>query len=545
MSLLSSVSIINLLTSPSLVLLLTCTIIPIGLSCLRWLPLPGRFVSWFSATFIDPPLFGSHHQVPFLKTAHMPTRGQGLFIGYLLTTNIILSAVDYEIRTPNSWYATRASQIANFIANRTGALSAVNLSLLVLYAGRNNFLLWLTDWSHSTFLLLHRWIAAICAIQACLHSAMYLQSYVVVMDAFASESKKPYWSWGVVSTIAMVSLLPASMYYLRKRYYELFLVVHILLAFLALIGYYYHIYLRFHRQWGYELWAYIAFAIWAFDWMVRVLRMARNGVRTGRITVVDEDYVRLDVPGVSASGQAYLYFPTLTWRVWENHPFSVAGSLLTECPTPEGEQQMAVADAEKAPTQSTLAVDSDSGSESSPTPSGTKRPASKLGLTFFIRTHTGLTRHLRARKTVPVLVESSYGHSILHNQHAELDKSPNLVCIAGGVGITAILPALARHAGNRKLYWGLRNRGLLEAAHDMLDTNAMADVKQHVSVGERLDLQTILTQEIKSAGVSGEKVTVIVSGPAGMADEVRTTVTELTRMNKQADVTFMEESYSW
>ena len=472
----------------------------------------------------------------------MPTRGQGLFIGYLLLINVILSAVGYEVRSPNSWYATRENQIANFIANRTGALSAVNLSILVLFAGRNNFLLWLTNWSQSTFLLLHRWVGAICAIQACLHSAMYLQSYVEVLKEFKSESKLDYWSWGVVSTIAMVALLPASMWYLRKRFYELFLAAHILLAFFALIGYYYHIYLRFGRQWGYELWAYIAFAIWAFDRVVRILRMARNGVKTGRVTVVDEDYVRLDIPGVSATGQAYLYFPTLTWRVWENHPFSVAGSLFSES---AGAEQHAAAlnEIEKAPAHNIKAANSDSGSDTPRAVAADKKL--KLGLTFFIRTHTGLTQHLRFRSTIPVLIESSYGHSFLHDQHADLDKFPNLVCIAGGVGVTAILPILAKHSGNRTFYWGLRNRGLLEAARDILDSHALAGVQRHVAVGERLDLQSVLTDEVARAEKDGERLAVVVSGPPSMADEVRSTVSRLARDCKRAEVVFVEESYSW
>lgn len=475
----------------------------------------------------------------------MPTRGQGLFIGYLLAINIILSAAGYKVTSPNSWYETRENQIANYIANRTGALSAANLSLLVLFAGRNNFLLWLTNWSHSTFLLMHRWIAAICTIQACLHSAMYLQSYIEVLKDFGSVSKLDYWTWGVVSTITMVALLPASMYYLRKRFYELFLVFHILLAFFAIIGYYYHIYLRFGRQWGYELWAYIAFAIWAFDRVTRVLRLSRNGVKNARVTVVDQDYVRLDVPGVSATGQAYLYFPTLTWRVWENHPFSVAGSLLRDTASHHHQHHATANTNEKVPTQSKTAVGSDSDSNASIQHPCTECRSITLGLTFFVRTHTGLTQHLRTRKTVPVLVESSYGHSLLHDQHAELDTSPDLVCIAGGVGITAILPLLAKHAGMRKLYWGLRNRGLEEAVRDIFDSHGLVGVQRHVSVGQRLDVRSILEREIGSAEATGSKIAVVVSGPAGMADEVRTTVARLASRSKNAEVTLIEECYSW
>lgn len=77
--------------------------------------------------------------------------------------------------------------------------------------------------------------------------------------------------------------------------------------------------------------------------------MARNGINTGRVTVVGEDYVRLDISGVSATGQAYLYFPTLTWRVCVNHPFSAAGSLFSESSSLQ--QRAAVTmEVDKAPT---------------------------------------------------------------------------------------------------------------------------------------------------------------------------------------------------
>ena len=67
------------------------------------------------------------------------------------------------------------------------------------------------------------------------------------------------------------------------------------------------------------------------------------------------------------------------------------------------------------------------------------RPSS--GLTFLVRARGGITSLPAARTTVPVLVESSYGHS------EDLSDYSTLVCIAGCVGITAVIPHLHRHPG--------------------------------------------------------------------------------------------------
>ncbi|KAF7116140.1 hypothetical protein CNMCM5793_004160 [Aspergillus hiratsukae] len=177
----------------------------------------------------------------------------------------------------------------------------------VLYTGLNNLLLWLTHWSHSPFVLLYRWVAFICALEA------YLQIYV----ANNEHSTK---------TI----LIPSSTLPIRKRFYELFQAWHIILSFLALRGCYWHIYLRFAHQLGYETWIYTAFGIWAFKWVFRLLRLERHGVRKAPPTVLDDEYLDVEVPGVHAHGHVYLYLPTLTWRIWENHPFAAIASFRYE-----------------------------------------------------------------------------------------------------------------------------------------------------------------------------------------------------------------------
>lgn len=453
----------------------------------------------------------------------MPTRGQAFFIFYLIAINVILSAVGFKSMQPNSWYPSASGSdgvIVSYLSNRFGVLSFANIPLVLLYAGRNNVLLWLTNWSHGTFLLLHRWVAWIATLQAVLHCAMYLEQYVYT-DTHASESQLPYWVWGIVATLCMSILLPSSILPIREKFYEFFLAWHVLLSIFVLAGCYWHILERFDRQWGYENWIYVAIAIWGFERAMRLARLARNGVKTARVTVIDEDYVRVNVENVSGSGHAYLYFPTLTWRVWENHPFSVASVVLPPSDRPATLKHDL--DVEKLGS-STDGSDSDSLERRSQVPA-------KVGLTFLLRTKTGVTGQLRKHATLPVLVESAYG------PHEDLSEHSLLICIAGGVGITACVPYLRAHPGATRLFWGARSQGIVDAM-----APSLSGVEQESYVGKRMDISKVLRKELSDGATSA---VVLVSGPSEMADEARCVVCEIGRQKKGIKVKLVEEAFSW
>ena len=424
---------------------------------------------------------------------------------------------------PNSWYPTASGsdgEIVSYLTNRFGVLSFANIPLVFLYAGRNNILLWLTNWSHGTFLLLHRWVAWIAALQAILHSAIYLEIYVHD-GTHASESKLPYWVWGVVATLCLSLLLPSSILPIRNSVYEFFLAWHVLLSIFVLVGCYWHILERFQRQWGYENWIYTAIAIWGFERAMRLARLARNGVKTARVTVIDEDYVRVNIENVSGSGHAYLYFPTLTWRVWENHPFSVSSAVLPPSDRPVTLKHNA--DVEKH-GGSAEGSDSDSSERQ-------YQSHAKIGLTFLLRTKTGVTAQLAQHETLPVLVESSYG------PHEDLSEHSALICIAGGVGITACVPYLRAHPGATKLFWGARSQGIVD---DMRPS--LSGVEQEIYIGKRMNIADVLHKELSG---SATNTVVLVSGPSEMADEVRCVISELGRQKKGIKVKLVEEAFSW
>ncbi|KAK1972166.1 ferric reductase-like protein transmembrane component 4 [Colletotrichum sublineola] len=516
-----------------LVILLSGILIPVAFSLLRFVPLPAKWCSIFSAWVIDPPLFGSHHDTPvFFGLAVMPKRGQALFVFYFIVINTVLSAVNYEYADPNTWFpGDRWRWMCMLVSNRLGLLSFSNLALVFLYAGRNNLLLWVTDWPHSTFLLLHRWIAAIATLQAILHSIIYLDVYVK-NGTHSSESKEPYWYWGVVATVCLVVLFPTSAMPVRKKVYELFLAWHVAMAILVVAGCYWHIVFAFRHKWGYEVWIFVCMAVWGFDRVARIARLARYGVKRASVAVIDGEYCRVTIPGTHASGVAYVYFPTLTWRVWENHPFSVASAILPSARQRGEHVAESSDDVEKRTATITSLLEERHSSISHST-----RESPQVGITFYIRMQSGITSLLRHRDSIPVLLETGYpSHSPLSESP---HNSPTLVALAGGVGITAVLPYVRSHPGHVKLYWGCRSRGLVD---DIESAGVLSGIESELFIGKRMALREVLENVLLGGR---DEVCVLVSGPDGLIDEVRCVFNEIVSDGKGGRARLMVESFGW
>ena len=320
-----------------------------------------------------------------------------------------------------------------------------------------------------------------------------------------------------------------------------------MLAILALVGYFLHIYYLFSYDWGYEIWVYAAGGIWFVDRLWRVLRIVRNGVRTASVTSLGEgsDLLKVEIDGVVSEGHVYLYFPTLTWRFYENHPFSVLSSFGGSTEQMSQASSPRVTSVEKTPTAATT--------DASSSPAGSvDASASSRGImprtTLLLRPERGITRRLLAKTkaaagghlTLPVLVESSY-----HSQNlSALKHCSTLLAIAGGVGITGILPLAQAFPGPvARLYWGVKHDDIVRGVEPELARLRATSCEVEVKVGERFDVEAIVREEVLSSEVGGD-VAVVVCGPAEMADEVRLAVGKLAGASKRG-IVFIDEAFSW
>ena len=119
-----------------------------------------------------------------------------------------------------------------------------------------------------------------------------------------------------------------------------------------------------------------------------------------------------------------------------------------------------------------------------------------------------------------------------------MSKFPILVCVAGGVGITAVMPYLHAHRGTTRLYWGSRSQGLVNALRDEI-----CGYNGEVLVGRRLLVKLALQTELARFD-SGTPIAIVVSGPKAMCEEVRQFCCEVA-MKRKGEVRFLDENFSW
>ena len=363
-------------------------------------------------------------------------------------------------------------ELCEYVGNRTGTLCLVNISIAILFSGRNNILIALTGWSQTTFLTLHRWVARVATVQVVVHSIVYTLAYFEPgyegASGYAAMAAEPFYWWGIIGTIALCLVITFALLPFRARFYEPFLVTHIVLVILSLVATWYHLVPHFGYKFGYQTWLYISFGFWAGDRFLRLVRvllynhLAGSGSEATVQAVPGSDGMLIEITifprvawGFGRPGQhSFLSFPGMirgTGRFWESHPFSVAG---WNIPGKQGGQSER---GEVNPTaeSTTQAIDKETGKEIETTvlhhdPEQTTQRQltnshAKPFIKFLIRSHTGITSLLRKRLLaapdqkldLTIYTEGPYaGHrATLY----PIYNADTIVCIAGGIGITHIL----------------------------------------------------------------------------------------------------------
>lgn len=189
---------------------------PLLFTWLGYVPFISGFLRKLKPYLAWPSTIGTYYvrPLPYLL-GNAPTVGQSLSIGMFIILNIILTSANYQSRQPSAWYSSRWREIMAYVLCRSGNFAYIMAPLIFLFGGRNNILLWLTNWSHSTFLVLHRWIARIFAVQALLHSILAVVLYKAE-GTYDMEATMPYWIWGIVATLCVVVLTFDTGLYIRS-----------------------------------------------------------------------------------------------------------------------------------------------------------------------------------------------------------------------------------------------------------------------------------------------------------------------------------------
>ncbi|OIW33357.1 hypothetical protein CONLIGDRAFT_695823 [Coniochaeta ligniaria NRRL 30616] len=518
----------------------------------RYFALPSSKFSWFKKNIHYAPLINKRHNREFqlsqaVNVGTLPTRLQFVFLVGYFATNVAFCVIQIP-------FAGTFTAAAALLRNRSGVLSVVNMIPLFIFAGRNNPLIKLLGISFDTYNLLHRWIGRVVILEALTHTLAFLASNAQTKGwaaAFKTATTVPYILMGFIATCAFIAIGVQAASPVRHAHYELFKLIHVLLAVLAVVGVWYHLDLKNLPQLKYM---YAVVVIWGADHFARFLRLTYHNIGSGGTKTLVEALpgnacrvtVTMARPWTFKPGQhAYLYFPSISF--WQSHPFSAAWS-----------DEAEAAGGEKLPMdrQDVLAM-------------------SKTSMSFIIRARTGATGALYKKAAACVdgkmlttcLVEGPYGG------HHQLQSYGTVMLFAGGVGITHQVPHIRDlvigfangTVAVRKLVlvWIIQSPEHLEWIRPWMTEILALDRRREVlkimlfvsrprSTKEihspsatvqmfpgRPNIDTLLGIEMENQiGTLG----VSVCGPGALSDDVRSAV-----RNKQyyGAIDFVEESFSW
>ncbi|KAG9241721.1 ferric reductase like transmembrane component-domain-containing protein [Calycina marina] len=432
-----------------------------------------------------PALFGARRleSLPG-KLGYVPGRTLSIFITIYIIMNIILCSVSFRSFQPNVFWSTSQVELCEYIGNRTGIFSLVNMSIAILFAGRNNLLIGITGWNQTAFLTLHRWAARVATIQAVVHSICYTIQYLVGPNggaaAYAVEAALPFYWWGIIGTIALCLIVAFAVLPLRTRLYEFFLLTHIALVILALVACWYHLVPHFGYAYGYQVWLYICFAFWSADRLARFTRVLyynRLGNATADVqTIPGSSIMQVTIyPRVGwdfGPGQhTFLYLPALG-RFWESHPFSVAAwtELLCDCPpksdccspkadccsSPASDMEIIEAGEISAPrSKASISQTVSLAEDEKPSTACSARYAGQPAVKFMVRAHSGITSSLlkRLQRSGSSMEMSIYSEGPYAGHRATtqpLNIADTVLCLVGGIGITNALGFVQEFANARR-----------------------------------------------------------------------------------------------
>lgn len=256
---------------------------------------------------------------PFLRILDMlvPTRAETLIlIGFsALTIHLLQSKIEYIDGDPV--FSNKISALLRYTAVRASIISSETIPLLILFGGRNNFLQWLTRWDYSTFITFHRWLSRIIFFLVVIHAVCYS----FYMGDYFETMRETYLIWGAIATVAGGFIMIQGLLVLRRRWYEMFLIIHIVLAALFIGASWVHVN-DLYCLWFY----YYATALWVFDRVIRLGRLFSFGFPNAKVVLLADETLKIIVPTPEhwesvPGGHAFIHFLTPTC-FWQSHPFT-------------------------------------------------------------------------------------------------------------------------------------------------------------------------------------------------------------------------------
>lgn len=390
-------------------------------------------------------------------------------------------------------------------ADRVGVLAYALTPLSVLLASRESVLSLITGIPYQSFMFLHRWVGYIILIQSTVHTigwviveAKLYQPQPATWNSVASEL---YIQWGFVGLGLLVLLwIFATPWGIKLTGYEFFRKAHYLLAMIyigAIIGHWVQL----------QCFLVPGILLWFLDRVARLVRTSllhyhwipakgKWGFESAQAKVTlwedgeNGDVVRLDFDHVQRPwdvGQHfYLCFPESS--IWQSHPMTPLS--------------LPVAD-ELGRVRHSYVIRAKGGE--------TKKIAQIAAKKIAGTTSSDSEKNVRSGGvTTSVVMTGPYGVD-----HADtLTPDTNVLCIAGGTGITFVLPVLLKLVRERKapsrkidLVWAVRRdmdvKWVEKELDEIKDTGCSHGVNVDVYITREKDHHSISSTSLSKSNADG------------------------------------------
>uniref|UniRef100_A0A0W0F9E4 ferric-chelate reductase (NADPH) n=2 Tax=Moniliophthora roreri TaxID=221103 RepID=A0A0W0F9E4_MONRR len=339
-----------------------------------------------------------------LSGIHFPVLGVGLLILAFFVFTMIWTwgTIPY--------YRSRWNVGSSPLAIRAGLLALGCFPFIFALATKWNIVTFITGHSHEKLQVYHQFMSHIFLLLSLIHSFPWCVQGMRELKPGFEPLTQLEWSWhvahkvyywsGTALLIILAWLCWASLPFIRRRYYETFKYLHVISA-LLFTGFFFVHCNKLLGSWNY-LWAtVVVYALCAGCRFVWMLIINGAGIPRASFELMPAGMVKLRVKcnprEVWGPGQHYfLHFMTVT--PFQSHPFTIAN-----LPSAENNE-----------------------------------------LVVLVRQASGVTKRLAkhlggkdADATIPVFLDGPFGG--IHN---DLSIYEHVVLIAGGTGITFIMPVL-------------------------------------------------------------------------------------------------------
>ncbi|KAI2463300.1 ferric reductase like transmembrane component [Annulohypoxylon bovei var. microspora] len=267
-----------------------------------------------------------------------------LFVGFIALAFVSLYVF---LKQPLYWDSIQYGSPP--VAIRAGMIAVAMTPWIIATSMKANLLTLITGIGPERLNVFHRWAGYLCLFLVLIHTIpFYVQPVwddggMAIFQTLFPQGSGVIYGTGIACLVPLLWLCVASLPFIRRIAYELFVTLHVPVGFVYLGCLFWHT-KNYLGSWDY---LYATIAIWMLCYFLRIFKL--NWVKPWRmaflvgdeaaITLMTENAIKITIPTQmkwSPGQYVYLRMPGISF--FDNHPFTISSLCSEDFPSEYGEQ---------------------------------------------------------------------------------------------------------------------------------------------------------------------------------------------------------------